>query len=274
MLRIIKDIYYYGRIYVSKAISWPVILAIKRLPKRIAVEIYQAIELYKEIDYKPTKILIMTSNDLEYDLRTRAFSKEPETVKWIEDVFSQNSVLYDIGANIGAYSLIAAKTGKFEKIYAFEPVPTTYQNLVKNVLLNNADQVIPLNVAISNKLGISKFGLESLKAGGARHSGLLNSDDLIQINVLCLDLNVLVSQIGLSLPTHVKIDVDGAELYVLEGIRSAFISQNVKSVLIEVDTNSLEAEKIFEFFEEYSFEESSRHQRGRSQTFNVIFQKK
>jgi hypothetical protein len=93
------------------------------------------------------------------------FTKEPETIEWI-DGFKHGEVLFDIGANIGLYSIYAAKTGI--KVLAFEPESQNYALLNKNVFLNRcADNVMCLNVALSDKDSVDYMYIPIFQAGGA-----------------------------------------------------------------------------------------------------------
>ncbi len=73
-------------------------------------------------------------------------TKEPETLEWLDQLMPE-SVLWDIGANIGIYSLYAAKRGVL--VVAFEPNVTAYSILVNNVYLNELnDFILPLHMAL------------------------------------------------------------------------------------------------------------------------------
>lgn len=69
-------------------------------------------DTYGELDYNKGKFYMFDS------IRTHSYAKEPETVRWIE-TFNKKDIAYDIGANVGAYSLIMSKYSK--EVYAFEP---------------------------------------------------------------------------------------------------------------------------------------------------------
>ena len=77
------------------------------------------------------------------------FTKEPETVEWIS-TFNSQETLFDLGANVGVYSLLAAKAGV--KVVAFEPEPQNFSVLTMNIYLNElSDLIVPLNIAISDR---------------------------------------------------------------------------------------------------------------------------
>ena len=136
------------------------------------------------------------------------------SVYWPRHGFGAGDVFYDIGANIGAYTLYAAKA-RSVPVVAFEPNPFSYRVLVHNFHLNAiTDRVLPLCLA----------------AGGPGENG-------IGLQVLAFRLDDLAAIEGIPAPTHVKIDVDGIEAAILEGAKSLLSGPGVKSVLIEMLTH-------------------------------------
>ena len=147
------------------------------------------------------------------------FNSEPNTLSWI-DRFGAGDVFYDIGANIGAYTLYAAKA-RSVPVVAFEPNPFSYRVLVHNLHLNAVtDQVLPLCLA-----------------AGADTEATVLSLNSIGLQVLAFRLDDLAAIEGIPAPTHVKIDVDGIEAAILEGAKSLLSGPGVKSVLIEMLTH-------------------------------------
>src|SRR5690348_17425764 len=101
------------------------------------------------LDYDPHPIRLLVSSR-EIGLRLVSAEKEPFTVEWLERSLEPGQVFYDIGANVGAYSLIAAKTtANRARIFAFEPSPASFLDLCRNVSLNGcAESVVPLPLAL------------------------------------------------------------------------------------------------------------------------------
>ena len=102
--------------------------------------------------------------------RTRhSFYSEPETNAWIKS-FSKNDVFFDIGANIGFYSLLASKCIG-TKVYAFEPDLMNSRLLYENIIKNNVSDLVTLiPVALSNKNYCAKLVLSTLSYGDALHN--------------------------------------------------------------------------------------------------------
>jgi len=95
--------------------------------------------------------------------------KEPETLEWI-DTFPNNSILWDVGANIGLYSIYAAAS-KNCNVVAFEPSVFNLELLARNISLNNLqDKITIFPLALSNKLNANRMRLTTVEWGGALSS--------------------------------------------------------------------------------------------------------
>jgi FkbM family methyltransferase len=228
--------------------------ALRLLPDRFVIALRSGITLTRRLDYAPAAILLRVTSPFEHDYRLRSCEKEPETVTWLASTITPDSVLYDIGANVGAYALIAASvSGGRATVYAFEPGAATYANLVHNVARNGfGASVVPLAVALGSRTGIASFHYASPDAGAAEHPGVgLAADEPgpAAPKVLAYRLDELVRMLHLQAPTHIKIDVDGAELAVLEGAGDVLRSATLRWVQVEVadpDAAGLPVRRVLE----------------------------
>lgn len=123
------------------------------------------------------------------------------------------AVVYDIGANAGFYTLLAARlAGPTGRVYAFEPVPANIARLRRHLSLNRTSNVEVLELAVSDAAGEALFddapgyAVGRLSAAGRL---LVKTDTLDQ----------LVASGRLAAPDCLKIDVEGAEASVLRGAR-------------------------------------------------------
>jgi len=122
----------------------------------------------------------------------------------------QARVILDVGANIGVFSLAAAKRFPDAAIYAFEPSPDAYSRLVRNLDLNGAANVTPINRAVYSKCSTMGFSSE-----GSTSTGFVTGGGVLTVQTVTLDefcSRTAIRQIGL-----IKIDVEGAEVEVLKG---------------------------------------------------------
>ena len=208
----------------------------------------------------------------------RLFScrKEPETVAWIEREMKTDAVLYDVGANVGAYSLIAGKlAGPSGRVIAFEPGYASFKTLCDNIFLNGLqERILPLSIALSNKEGILTLNFSSLESGAAKHSVSEGVGSLNALGILSTQLDWAVEHLQLPSPTMLKIDVDGGELGVLEGAHQTLRNPSLKTILIEIDHQEEGADRLIPYIEAAGFALREKHPREKGQSdhlFNYIF---
>jgi len=176
------------------------------------------------------------------NFRHSTFStKEPEMLDWIEEY--GGGVFFDIGANIGIYSLFYAHV-KEGNVYSFEPSVFNLRQLAKNISINRLSKRITIvSNPLSETTGIASFINGNTDEGGALsafgvdygHDGKpINSD--INYNVLGFSLDDLFKKNVLTEPPSlIKIDVDGIEHLILKGASKTLKSEQLKSIFIEVN---------------------------------------
>lgn len=191
------------------------------------------------LDYPAAKIRLVATSDAERQIRARACHKEPWTVRWIETELGAGGVFYDVGANVGAYSLIAALQPTPPTVFAFEPGFRTFSSLCDNVHLNEcAAAITPVPLALAGESGLRRFRFKTLDAGQSRHRLAPAPDQRwkgLTQQVPVASLDDLVALCSLPLPTHLKLDVDGAELEVLQGATATLRHPALASLLVEID---------------------------------------
>ncbi len=122
-------------------------------------------------------------------------------------------VVYDVGANVGFYSLLAARcVGHTGRVFAFEPVPENLAYLRRHLALNSLTQVSVEPVAVSNSAGLTRFTV-----GKNTCTGHFDADGALEVRTVALDDFVVGA--GNPPPQAMKIDVEGAEVRVLQGAR-------------------------------------------------------
>jgi FkbM family methyltransferase len=193
---------------------------------------------YHSILYNGKKYTFFTPNSVCL-WRARTFSsKEPETLNWIKG-FHHGSIFWDIGANVGLYSIFAAKNNNC-KVLSFEPSIFNLEVLGKNIFKNNCTDLITIiPLAISNKIGKGLLNMSSLEYGGALSTfdKTYGSDGNVfdikfKFSILSIALDDLTCKLNFEYPDYIKIDVDGIEQLILEG--GINVLKNAKSILIEL----------------------------------------
>jgi len=123
------------------------------------------------------------------------------------------TVIYDIGANVGYFSLLAAVlTGKEGKVFAFEPLPRNIEFLRKHIELNKMAQISVIEAAVSDHSGEAYFDL-----GASSAMGHLSEAGEMRVRMVCLD--EMLDKGELLPPDYIKLDVEGAEYEALQGAR-------------------------------------------------------
>jgi len=167
------------------------------------------------------------------------FTKEPETLEWI-DRMPQGAVLWDVGANVGTYSIYGAVSRRL-RVFAFEPSVFNLEFLARNINLNKAvDQITIVPMALSDRRQVNEMRLTSSAWGGAlstfgeTYDG--NGEAINQIfgyEIPGLTMDDARDIFAIPQPDHIKIDVDGIEALVLAG--GPDVLAKTKSVLIEIN---------------------------------------
>jgi len=248
---------------------------VRALPARFAVALRSRLELERWLDYDRATIKLRVTSRSELEVRLKSCEKEPETVAWLEKTLTPESVVYDIGANVGAYALVAAAIcGGRTTVYAFEPGSETYASLVRNIDANGlAASVTAFPVAIGAKTGVTRFSYSSIEAGAARHAGIMESGSAGNLAnpVLCYQLDDFVRSFKLKPPTHMKVDVDGAELEVLTGAAETLESPGLRWVLIEADFGGHATSALRSALETHGFRLEGDHPHRGSGVHNWLF---
>ncbi|MDB5416235.1 MAG: hypothetical protein JWR10_4570 [Rubritepida sp.] len=156
---------------------------------------------------------------------------EPETVAWIMGL-PPGSVLWDIGANIGLYSLLAARRGM--NVLAFEPSASSFAALVRNVEINGFDRRIAAYcLAFAERTGLVALNMASTAAGHSMHS-IEEREGGFRQAVPGFAIDDFVQYMDAPPPTVIKLDVDGIEPAILRGARET-LRAHVREVLVEID---------------------------------------
>lgn len=172
-------------------------------------------------------------------------SYEKKEVITMQTFLTADSVVVDIGANIGYYSLMAAKKAPAGHIYSFEPVRNNLEKLERNISLNGVTVIHPIKAAISNISGSTTVYVSADDNSGM--SGLRSAENFSGESeiVKCFALDDAVTEYNLPKIDLIKIDVEGSEVNVLQGMKNTR-SQQKPVLLIEVSaaTLSMYNEKI------------------------------
>ncbi|MDG2030316.1 MAG: FkbM family methyltransferase [Phycisphaerales bacterium] len=154
--------------------------------------------------------------------------QEFEDMSYLLNVTTPEDLFIDVGANAGAYSILACKA-RGAKGHCYEPVPSTFETLKSNLNVNDlAEQVKAMNVGIADKEGTLRFHSDLNCENRVLAEGE-NPSNSIDVPVHSLD-SLLE---GLN-PTILKVDVEGFEGAVVEGADSVLSNPSLHSIIIEL----------------------------------------
>jgi FkbM family methyltransferase len=140
---------------------------------------------------------------------------EPEMQRRIVKVIRPGGIFYDIGANLGFYSLLASALVGQGRVFAFEPSPDNIAYLRRHVALNECADVEILELAVCDREGDGWFTLEA-----SGFMGHLESKGKLQVRTTRLDALLQPQQIPA--PNYIKMDIEGAEYLALLGVEECF----------------------------------------------------
>ncbi len=225
------------------------------------------------------QINFATTSYLEYFLRAKeGYEREPLTVRWILDVIHPDDIVFDVGANVGTYSLLMGKIVEFGKgkVFAFESKASNFYSLNRNIVRNHlSDSVLAFLLACGDQYRASKIYLSSFVPGAALHGidkpeseGHRFSEQHVQ-GVFIYSLDELVFDFNLPAPNHIKVDVDGAERMIVENMPRLLRDARLQSVMIEINSE-LSCGIVESKFLQAGFHEIQREQSG-ANDYNVLF---
>lgn len=225
----------------SMQVTGPSLHVVVGPPKAVEAKAVPAAQIITPLVNGTVECRFYTPNEITAWRAKTLLTKEPVTTRWINSM-QPGETLFDVGANVGGYSVLAGTRGV--KVWAFEPESENYALLVKNMALNGlAPRAYCLALSDRRELGTLKMSKGG--AGGSCHSfggqskASLDFESGLKQGCFGVSLDELVDSGQLPHPDHVKIDVDGLEPLVVKGARGVF-SNGMKSLLVEVNTNSPE----------------------------------
>jgi FkbM family methyltransferase len=194
-------------------------------------------------------------------------SKEEDTIRWIDN-FEDKAIFWDIGANVGVYSLYAA-VRKDLRVLAFEPSAANFHVLSHNIQLNDlSDRVTAYCVAFSDRTQLGILNLIAPKIGDRRgppmmggalsqfgmageQSRYASNADYVTQGMFGFTIDEFVTRFHPPRPTHIKLDVDGLELPILTGAKEALCHSGLRSLMVELTvTHKTEREETIRLLED------------------------
>lgn len=190
-----------------------------------------------------------THDFCEWRVKT-LLTKEPYTIEWMS-TFKDTDVFWDVGANIGLYSIYAAGIVGVKKVFSFEPESQNYQQLNQNIHLNKLSHSIKAYcIGIGDRNGMDTLALSQFGFGRSGHTLGKVRDDTFTQGSVSYSIDTLVD-IGMPAPTHLKIDIDGLEPLVIKGATKTL--PNIQTILIELSHRNKQHVQLIENIMSYGY---------------------
>ena len=247
---------------------------------------------YQTINILDEKVTFFIPNQITQWRVETFFTTEPETLEWI-DSFNDNKkiIFWDVGANIGLYSIYAAIKNPDIEIISFEPSTSNLRVLSRNISINKLEEKIKIHqlalskdqnqhLAIEESEFIEGYAMNTFGAGIDFEGKATQPKN--RYKILGTNINYLIKNNILSTPNYIKIDVDGIEHLILEGANSYLDNSEIRSISIELNENFKgQFNSVLKIMDKSKF--SIKHKKHASlfdssdkfsKTFNYIFEKK
>jgi FkbM family methyltransferase len=198
-------------------------------------------EMITEASIRGATIRFYTGSQLLLARATRLLFKEEDTIRWIDD-FENGAIFWDIGANVGVYTLYAA-VRKGARVLAFEPSSANFRVLSRNIEVNNlSDRVTAYCLAFSNCTQLGVLNLAAPEMGGAlsqfgqmgETSRYATDGHYTPQGMLGFTIDEFVTRFRPPIPTYIKLDVDGLELPILAGAKEILCNPCLRSLMVEL----------------------------------------
>jgi FkbM family methyltransferase len=182
------------------------------------------------------------------DRAATLLTKEPDMISWINGI-GKDAVLWDIGANVGVFSLYAAARLNC-KVLSFEPSGANFFVLARNIQLNRLnEQVTAYCVALSGatELGVLNVGSAAMGAAmsqfgktGEMSRYLTDDSESAVHGMVGFTVDDFIARFNPLFPTHIKMDVDGLEWPILQGATRTLSDLRLRAAIVELSLTNHE----------------------------------
>jgi FkbM family methyltransferase len=181
------------------------------------------------------------------DRAMNVMTKEPDMIDWINQ-FPDGSVFWDVGANVGVFSLYAGLKPK-TTILAFEPGGGNYDVLCRNIQINSLSNVKAYCLAFSrdSRLGVLNMASSAVgtalnqfgDAGDMSRYAERSTQNVVQ-GMIGFNMDDFIARFDPPFPSHLKIDVDGIEWPILQGAEKTLRDPRLRSLVAELTISDKE----------------------------------
>jgi FkbM family methyltransferase len=215
---------------------------------------YMLVEMLRSLISQPTPVHARAYGGLHFmlDLNDRPQRQiffglyEPEDIALLRQLLKPGEAFFDVGCNVGLYALIAAGlVGPQGQIHGFEPVPANVTTILRNLELNGlCDRVYVNPVAVGETCGAIELFLPATATESGWASLVRTAGRPYSVTVPMISLDSYIVQHNIVQVDLIKIDVEGAELRVFQGMRALLSSLRPPIIYFEINPFFLQRQQI------------------------------
>jgi len=202
----------------------------KQFIAKMLTRMFSSFEVKTKFGYS-INVFVSSSQDLHLANIT---DYKKDSIGVLIDQLNQGDVFFDIGANIGFYSFLASqKVTEMGRVYSIEPSFREYTRLINGIVKNRCSNIVPFNLALSQENREHVFVISSFHTGLNK---LQNSINQTEAKILCstFKLDTLVNSLGIQYINLLKLDVEGAEYMVLQGMQETLHAKKIGKLVVEI----------------------------------------
>jgi len=245
-----KNLYLYNIIlFFYKIINYPkdyIILKKNLLIKKKSFEEFKKNNGLLKINYGGHDLKFKAFSPINYFHLKIGSQNENLFFNKLFSKIEKGMIIYDIGGHVGMYTLPFAKSvGLSGKVYVFEPEKKGYNSIKENLVLNNIENVKLYSFAVSDVTSKSSFYIRPDKDTHSLFKRTLapsKTGNQETINIDTYTIDDLVEKNLALVPNFIKIDTEGAELKILNGIKKNY--KELKYIFIEIHPDALRIENV------------------------------
>jgi len=246
---------------------------------------------YKSIDILDKRVNFFTPNQITEWRVKSFFTKEPETLEWIDSFNSKKKIIFwDIGANIGLYSIYAALKYSNIEVISFEPSSSNLRILSRNISINKLEEKIKINqFPLTNKQNeylifeetefVEGWSMNTFGAGIDHEGKEIKPKN--RYKIFGTSINYLIKNNILSIPNYIKIDVDGIEHLILDGAGDHLDNPEIRGMSIELNEDfKNQFDSVLKIMDKFNFKIKHKKHASMfdksdkfSKFFNYVFEK-
>jgi FkbM family methyltransferase len=185
--------------------------------------------------------------------------KQPATIEWI-DAFHPHSIFWDIGANIGIYTLYAAQRGD-TNVVAFEPAAVNYFMLAANCEANGVEEHVDCLLAgLADGKTITRLGVSQFAPGQSfSFREKRGREEPSRQAAFVVSMDQLIDEYGLACPNYIKIDVPSLTEKIIAGGALMLQRPDVRELHIEMKEETRSGRSIIDMLRRSGFDIAGRH---------------